>query len=128
MSEKCQKQTLTTGCASALVMVRGLNERVHLPNLVGRKAKTKGRHLRPLATVDHRCEELFVAEFCTEDVRSARASASMTNQALAPIDIATGRNGIGLTEKRIAQALPCIRDLQQTEEQSCETEDEASSN
>ena len=111
-------------------MVRGLNECVHLPNLVGRKAKTKGRHLCPVATVDHRFEELFVAEFCIEDVRSACAGALMTNQALAPIDIATGRNGIGLAEERIAQALLCVRDLQrrQTEEQSCEAEDEASSN
>ena len=86
-------------------MVRGLNECVHLPNLVGRKSKTKGRHLRPLATVDHRFEELFVAEFCIEDVRSARACALMTNQALTSIDIATGRNGIGLAEERIGQAL-----------------------
>ena len=109
-------------------MVRGLNECVHLPNLVDRKSKTKGRHLRPLATVDHRCEELFVAQLCLENVRSACAGALMTNQALASIDIATGRNGIWLPEEGISQSL-CIRDLQrrQTQEQSCEAEDEASS-
>ena len=109
-------------------MVRGLNECMHLPNLVGRKSKTKGRHLRPLATVDHRVEELLVAEFCIEDVRPARACALMTNQALTSINVATRRNGIGLAEEWIGQALLCIRDLQrrQTEEQSCESEHEAS--
>ena len=109
-------------------MVRGLNECMHLPNLVGRKSKTKGRHLRPLATVDHRVEELLVAEFCIEDVRPARACALMTNQALTSINVATGRNGIDLAEERIGQALLGVRDLQrrQTEEQSCEAEHEAS--
>ena len=109
-------------------MVRGLNECVHLPNLVGRKAKTEGRHLCPVATFDHRFEELFVAEFCIEDVRSACAGALMTNQALTSINVATGRNGIDLAEERIGQALLGVRDLQrrQTEEQSCESEHEAS--
>ena len=53
----------------------------------------------------------------------------MTNKALASIDISTGRNGIGMPEEGISQALLCIRDLQrrQTEEHSCEAEDEASS-
>ena len=109
-------------------MVRGLNECVHLPNLVDRKSKTKGRHLRPLATVDHRCEELFVAQLCLEDVRSACAGALMTNQALASIDIATGRDGPGLAEDRIGQPLLCVRERKrrQTEEQSCEADEEAS--
>ena len=109
-------------------MVRGLNECVHPPNLVNRKSQTKGRHLRSFATVDHRCEELFVAQLCLENVRSACAGALMTNQALASIDIATGRNGIWLPEEGISQSL-CIRDLQrpQTQEQSCEAEDEANS-
>ena len=93
-------------------MVRGLNECVHPPNLVNRKSKSKGRHLRPFATVDYRREELFVAEFCLEDVWSACACALMTNQALASIDIATGRNGIGLPEERVGQALLGDRDLQ----------------
>ena len=48
-------------------MVRGLDKCVHLPDLVDRKSKTKGRHLRALATVDHRCEELFVAELRLEE-------------------------------------------------------------
>ena len=80
-------------------MVRGLDECVHLPNLVDRKSKTKGRHLRPLATVDHRCEELFVAELCLENVRSACAGALMTNQALASIDIATVEMASGCPRK-----------------------------
>src|SRR5262245_54640220 len=71
-----------------LIVVRGLDECVQLPDLVGRKSKTKGRHLRPLASVDHDFEELFVAEFRRENIRSACAGALVTNEALASIDIA----------------------------------------
>ena len=91
-------------------MVRGLNECVHLPNLFERQSMTKARHLRPFPTVDHRFDELVIAEFCREDVRSAGAGAVMTDQALASIDIATGRDGLGLAEERIGQALLCVRD------------------
>jgi len=110
-------------------MVRGLDKCVDLPNFVNRKSKTKGRHLRPLATVDHSRKELIVAEFRLENVWSACACALMTNEALASIDIATGGNGIGLPEEGISQALHCVRNLRrrQTEEQSDKAQAEASS-
>ena len=109
-------------------MVRGLDEGVHLPNLFERQSMTKGRHLRSLATFDHRFDKSLVAEFRREDVRSARAGALMTHQALALIDIAASRNGRGLAEDRIGQALLRVRDRKrrQTEEQSREADEQAS--
>jgi len=109
-------------------MVRGLNKGVHLPNLFERQSMTKARHLRPLPTVDHRFDELMIAEFCREDVRSAGAGAVMTDQTLASIDIATGRDGPGLAEDRIGQPLLRVRERKrrQSEEQSCEADEEAS--
>src|SRR5262245_1294947 len=92
-------------------MVRGLDKCVDLPNFVNRKSETKGRHLRPLATVDHRRKDLIVGEFRLKNVWSACACALMTNEALASIDIATGGNGIGLPVEGISQTLPCVRDL-----------------
>ena len=69
----------------------------------------------------------MIAEFCREDVRSAGAGA-MTHQALALIDIATGRNGLGLAEDRIGQALLRARDRnrRRTDEQGREADEEAS--
>ena len=109
-------------------MVRGLNECVHMPNLVERQSMTKTRHLRPFPTVDHRFDELMIAEFCREDVRSAGAGAVMTDQAFASIDIATGRDGPGLAEERIGQDRLCVHDSRrrETEQQSCEAKDKPS--
>jgi hypothetical protein len=52
----------------------------------------------------------------------------MTHQALALIDIATGRNGLGLAEDRIGQALLRARDRnrRRTDEQGREADEEAS--
>jgi hypothetical protein len=50
------------------------------------------------------------------------------DQALALIDIAAGRDGFGLAEERVGQALLRVRDSgRQAKEQSREAEDEASS-
>ena len=82
-------------------MVGGLDEGVHLPNLVNGKAGAEGRHLRAFAALDHGLEESLVAELRREEVRPAGARALMTHQALALIDIAAGRNRLGLAEERV---------------------------
>jgi hypothetical protein len=88
----------------------------------------KAGHLRPFPAVDHRFGEVVIAKLRREDVRSAGAGAVMTDQALASIDIATGRDGRRLADDGIGQPLLCLRERKRrrADEQSCEAEDEAS--
>jgi hypothetical protein len=117
-------------CSSSapLIVVSGLDEGEHLPDLIGRKPSAKGRHLRPLASVDHDFEELFVAEFRGEDIWPASTGALVTNKALASIDIATGGNGLRPAEEWIGLAFICDRycERHHPQEQSCD-DDEVSS-
>ena len=110
-------------------MVRGPDQRQASCRDSSIESRDEGRHPAALAIVDHRREEIVCRSALSLRRSPACAGVLMINQALASIDIATGRNGIGMPEEGISQALLCIRDLQrrQTEEHSCEAEDEASS-
>ena len=84
-------------------MVGRFDESVHLPDLIGRQSHAEGRHLRALAALDHRLQELLVGELGGEDVRAARAGAVVADVAFAGVDVAAGGDGVGLAEERVRQ-------------------------
>ena len=84
-------------------MVGRFDEGVHLPDLVGRQALAERRHLRALAAIDHRFEELLIGQLGGKKVRAARAGAVMTYVAFAAVNVAAGGDRFRPPENGIPQ-------------------------